>query len=124
MRGKNVLQQLAQFRNIPLSVPQVVDQTPLRLLARGLERLIESLVSFDDLQVLVQDYQGLAHRFYNRFGEVLTALGGIDIDQHHYGAVGLAIGPRGGENAQRIPVAVRVANIARGPLAAFHGIKE
>ena len=27
VRGENVLQQLAQFRNIPLSVPQVVDQT-------------------------------------------------------------------------------------------------
>ena len=30
--GKDVFQQLAQLRNIPLSVPQVVDQTPFRLL--------------------------------------------------------------------------------------------
>ena len=30
VRRENVLQQFAQFRNIPLSVPQVVDQAPLR----------------------------------------------------------------------------------------------
>ena len=122
--GENVLQQLAQFRNIPLSVPQIVDQAPLGLLARRPERFVERLVGFHYLQILVEDHQRLAHGFHDGFGEVLTALGGIDIDQHQHGAVGFAIGSRGGENAQRIPAAVRVADIARGSIAAFHRVQE
>jgi hypothetical protein len=55
-----------------------------------------------DLQVLVQDRQGLAHGFHNGFGEIKTALGGVDIDQHQHGAVGFAIRPHGGEDAKRI----------------------
>ena len=124
VRGENVLQQLAQFRDIPLSVPEVVDQTPLGLLRRGLERFVERLVGFHDLQVLVQDHQGLPHGFHDRFGEVKTALGGIDIDQHQHGAVGFAIRSHGGKNAQRIPAAVRVADIARLPVAALHRIQQ
>ncbi len=34
-RRENILQQLPEFRYIPLSVPQVVNETPLRLLLRG-----------------------------------------------------------------------------------------
>ena len=124
VRGENVLQQLAQFRDIPLSVPEVVDQTLLRLLRRGLERFVERLVRFHDLQVLVQDHQGLPHRFHNRFGEVKAALGGIDIDQHQHGAVGFAIRSHGREDAQRIPAAVRVADITRFPIAALHRIQQ
>jgi hypothetical protein len=82
------------------------------------------LLAFTDLQVLVQDHQGLAHRFHNRFGEVLTALGGIDIDQHQHGAVDFAIRSHRREDAQRIPAAVRVADIARFPVAALHRIQQ
>ena len=32
VRGKNVFQQLAQFRDVPLSVAKIVDQAVLRLL--------------------------------------------------------------------------------------------
>ena len=56
VRGENVLQQLAQFRDIPLSVPEVVDQTSLGLLPRGPERFVERLVGFHDFEVLVQDH--------------------------------------------------------------------
>ena len=87
MRGENVLQQLTQFRDIPLSVPEVINETLLRLLPHGLKRLVERPVRFHHLQVLVQDHQRLPHRFYNRFGEVETALCGINIDQHQHGAV-------------------------------------
>src|ERR1051326_6190074 len=37
MRGENVLQELAQFRDIPLSISEVVDETTLRVLPRRLE---------------------------------------------------------------------------------------
>ena len=124
VRGENVLQQLAQFRDIPLSVPEVVDETPLRLLRRGTERFVERLVGFHDPQVLGQNHQGLPHGFHNRFGEVQPALGGVDIDEHHHGAVDFAIRSHGGEDAQRIPAAVRVADIARFPAAALHGIEQ
>ena len=79
--------------------PEVVDETLLGLLPRGLERLVERLVRFHDLQVLVQDHERLPHRLYNRFGEVKTALGGINIDQHQHGAVGLAVRPHGRQDA-------------------------
>ncbi|MEI9976223.1 MAG: hypothetical protein WDO73_31765 [Ignavibacteriota bacterium] len=75
-------------------------------------------------KTLVQNHQGLAHSLYDCLGEVETALGGIDIDQHHYGAIGLAVRTGGGEHSERVPSAVRVADIARCPIAAIHGIQQ
>ena len=124
MRGENILQQLAQFRDIPLSVPEVVDKTIFRLFLGCAEGFVKLPVRFDDLQVLIEDDQRLAHRFDNSLGEVETALGGIDIDQHQHGAVGLAIRSPGGKDAQRIPAAVRVTHIARLPVAALHRIQQ
>ena len=54
-RRENVLQELAQFRNIPLSVPEVVNEVRLRLFPHGLKRFVERPVRFHDFQVLVQD---------------------------------------------------------------------
>jgi hypothetical protein len=99
MRGEHVFQQLAQFRDIPLSIPEVVYEAPLRLLPRSSEGFVECPVRFEDSQVLVQDHQRLPHRFYNCFGEVQAALRGIHIDQHEDGAVGFAIRPHGREDA-------------------------
>ena len=124
MRGENVLQQFSQCRDVPLSVSQVPDETLLGLLPGGLESLVERPVRFHDLQILVQDHERLPHRFYNGFGEVKTALGGINIDQHHHGAVDLPVWPRGRQDAERIPAAVRVADITRFPIAALHGIQQ
>ena len=124
MRRENILQQLAQRGDIPLSVPEAVNETPLGLLRRGPEGFVERPVGLYDFEVLVQDHQRLPHRFHDRFGEVKPALGGVDIDQHQYGAVGSAIRSHGRKDAQRIPAAVRVADIARFPIAALHGIEQ
>ena len=58
---EDLLDEHPQLGDVPLPVAQVVDEVPDGLLGRHLEGRVEALVRGEDLQVVVQHHQRLAH---------------------------------------------------------------
>ena len=66
--GENLLQRLAELREIPLALPEIVDGLILRLLAGELEKLVKSLVRGSHFQVRAEQYNRCRHSFDDGFG--------------------------------------------------------
>ena len=70
----DVFEQAAQFRNVPLAVAELVQQSAFRLRFRCPESAEERLVRHLHVQILVEDQQRLSHRLYDCFREGLDLL--------------------------------------------------
>ena len=60
--GTILLQQKAQCGNIPLPVPQFIDERTGRLLRRNLKGLLERTIRQDDTQAFIQHQERFAYR--------------------------------------------------------------
>lgn len=67
----DVLEQPAQFRNIPLAVAEIVHELPGRLDLLHLESVVERLVRHLDPERVIHDQQRLAYGLQNRFAVLL-----------------------------------------------------
>ena len=66
---RDVLQQQPKFGNIPLAIAQPIYRTTLNVLTIHPERLMESAVSSDNAQVLIENQERIADRIYDRLRE-------------------------------------------------------
>ena len=65
--GKHFFQQRPKARDVPLPVPEVVDEIAHRFLRRHLEGFIKTAAGQQDPQVCIQDHKGFTCRFDNVF---------------------------------------------------------
>ena len=116
---QQLFEQLAQPRDVPLAVADLVDEPAQHVVRRDREGAVERAVGAFDAQVLVEHQQRLAHRvdgalgdFVGHDGGRLGALEGVDVEQHQHRAVDPVVEREVGAHAQRVPAAGAVANVA------------
>jgi hypothetical protein len=67
--GQDGFQQVPQPRDIPLSIPEVIDKLPHGLFRLHLEEITEGAVGGDHPEVLIQGDQGLTHSVDDALGK-------------------------------------------------------
>jgi len=77
---QNIFQRPPQFRDVPLSVAEVIHETILALFFSNLEGLIERQIRVLNSQVAGQDQQRLRHGLNDGFGKVAGTPDRIDIE--------------------------------------------
>src|SRR5216117_733924 len=112
-------ERLPQRRDVPLAVPQLVDEVLYGLLRRDPEGLIERAAGPRDAQRCVEDYERHRYVVHDRLGVVAcdadlldTRFEGGDVRQDDHRAVDLVVRRRVGPNPQRIPAAVAISHLA------------
>src|SRR5438874_984225 len=92
----DLFEKMPQFWNVPLTIAQLINWLILRLLGRGLERLVKSLVGKMHSQIGPQNQQGnwsgpkdRLHVRASRFAFLLTALERINVHRHEHSTVNL-----------------------------------
>ena len=112
-------QQLAQARDVPLSIAQVVDKPADCLAGRDAEGAVEGAIGAFDAQFVIEHQQRLAHGLDRVLGVIACGGGGllgallrVDVHQHQHRAVHLVVEGHVGAHAQGIPAAAFVAHLA------------
>lgn len=116
--GKDIFQQLAQRRDVPLPVAQVIDQPVLSLRGSDVEGPVKGIIGNLHPQSFIQDEQR-RHRLDHRLGEVVRLLGllfgpfeRVNVNQHQHRAVDRVVQRQIGAGSQQEPAARLVLHLA------------
>src|SRR5689334_9659233 len=125
------MQEGVQFREIPITVVEVLKIAAFGLFARYTEGLIEETVSRFHPELAVHHDQRLLHGFDNRFRQLVrgagllkTALQCIDFEQRHHEAVNPVVRSPVRANSHQVPGAVNIPDFAFFGLKAADAIYE
>ena len=106
---QQLFEQLAQPRDVPLAVAELVDEPAQHLARRDGEGAVERAVGAFDAQAVVEHQERLAHRVDGVLGDPvghdsgrLGALEGVDVEQHQHRAVDPVVEREVGAHAQLV----------------------
>ena len=74
---QDLVQQLAQARDVPLAVAQIVEECADRFARRDAERAVEGAIGAFDMQLSIEHQQRLAHGVDHVLGQLARVLGGL-----------------------------------------------
>src|SRR5690606_31930249 len=89
--GEDILQEPPELGDVPLPVPEVVDEAADGLFGPGAERPVERLVGRLHAEVEVEDEETLADGVHDHFGEVAGGADVVGVVEDALGDAGVAL---------------------------------